>query len=351
MLSSFARRGPARPALSLPLAVTAVLALFAFSSTSVDAVGPSAPNQMALDADATAPGVQALRSVSGTGSFRVSVQVTRAQALYKGLQWEFELPPGLAYDANIVKNDASGLDTCVDPNFRPGITNGSSTTIGGGAGCLLLDQSRQGVNFLGDIVSFGLHCVSDGTHIVYMHDLSGDKDFGSTLIDAQGVNKDTGVTGMVIVCGGAGNNPPPPPPGSDLCTVSGVVDGDTFDCQDGRRVRMLQIDAPDLGQCGGDWARDAQRNIFLTTGRVVRLEYDGAREDGQGRTLAAPIWRGNDNADYNLSIVMVYVGLAKAADRGDGNVKYLDWARASQVWASVAQWNMWAPGKTFNGGC
>jgi hypothetical protein len=48
---------------------------------------------------------------------------------------------------------------------------------------------------------------------------------------------------------------------------------------------------------------------------------------------------------------MVYVGLAKAADLGDGNTEYLDWANASQVWASVARWNMWAPNKTYTGGC
>ncbi len=48
---------------------------------------------------------------------------------------------------------------------------------------------------------------------------------------------------------------------------------------------------------------------------------------------------------------MVYVGLAHAADVVAGNVAFHDWAAASQVWAQTAQWNMWAPGKAFNGGC
>jgi serine protease len=141
-----------------------------------------------------------------------------------------------------------------------------------------------------------------------------------------------------------------PPPAGDPCTVARVLDGDTFECAGGRRVRMLQIDAPDVGQCGGDWAKAAQQYIFLTPGRVVYLRYDRLQQEG-GFTYAAPIWRGNDGQDYNLSIVMAYVGLARAAQVGAGNVAYFDWARASEAWAAAAQWNMWAPGKTFNGGC
>jgi endonuclease YncB( thermonuclease family) len=140
-------------------------------------------------------------------------------------------------------------------------------------------------------------------------------------------------------------------PAGDPCVVQSVIDGDTFVCTGGRQVRMLQVDAPDLGQCGGDWAKAALEFIFLTPGRTVYLQYDATRVDSQGRTLASPIWRGNDGADYNLSIVMVYVGLAKAADVGAGNVRLKDWALASETWARAAQWNMWAPGKTFNGGC
>jgi endonuclease YncB( thermonuclease family) len=140
-------------------------------------------------------------------------------------------------------------------------------------------------------------------------------------------------------------------PAGDPCVVQSVQDGESFTCAGGKRIRMLQIDAPATGQCGGEWAQAALQYIFLTPGRTVYLQYDTTRTDRQGRTLAAPVWRGNDGGDYNLSIVMVYVGLAHAADVGAGNAAYRDWARASEVWARTAQWNMWAPGKTFNGGC
>ncbi len=140
-------------------------------------------------------------------------------------------------------------------------------------------------------------------------------------------------------------------PVGDPCTIQSVTDGESFTCTTGRQVRMLQLDAPLPGQCGGDWAKAALQYIFLTPGRTVYLRYDGTKLDAQGRTLAAPIWRGADGADYNLSIVMLYVGLARAADVGAGNVAYHDWAFASEHWAAVAQWNMWAPAKPFTGGC
>jgi micrococcal nuclease len=133
------------------------------------------------------------------------------------------------------------------------------------------------------------------------------------------------------------------------CTVASVVDGDTFDCTDGTRVRLLQINTPELSECGGQWAKAALENIFLTPGRQVRLDYDGVTEDRYGRHLAAPIVIGTDGNEYNISIVMAYVGLARAAYYGD-NDKYLDWANASEGWARAAQWNMWAPGGPFNGG-
>jgi micrococcal nuclease len=132
------------------------------------------------------------------------------------------------------------------------------------------------------------------------------------------------------------------------CTVERVIDGDTFVCDDGVHIRMLQINAPERNACGGPWATAALENIFLQPGTYVRLDYDRVVTDRYGRTLAAPIVTGTDGAEYNISIVMVYVGLAHAAYYGD-NGKYLDWARASETWAKNARWNMWAPGGPFNG--
>ena len=133
------------------------------------------------------------------------------------------------------------------------------------------------------------------------------------------------------------------------CVVERVIDGDTFVCTTGTHVRMLQINAPEANACGGAWSTAALRYLFLPAGTVVRLDYDVVTQDRYGRALAAPIVIGADGADYNISIMMVYVGLAKSAYYGD-NAKYLDWSRASEAFARQAQWNMWAPGAPFNGG-
>jgi subtilisin family serine protease len=152
---------------------------------------------------------------------------------------------------------------------------------------------------------------------------------------------------MLIALKAVQNNRPP----GDICSIESVTDGEHFTCAGGRKVQMLQAHTPALAECGGDWAKSASQFIFLTPGRTVYLRYDTNRVNPQGDTLAAPIWRGADGADYNLAIVMVYVGLARATDVGAGNVLFHDWAQSSEHWASSAQWNMWAPGKPFEGGC
>ncbi len=133
------------------------------------------------------------------------------------------------------------------------------------------------------------------------------------------------------------------------CVVARVIDGDTFVCESGTHVRMLQINAPELRACGGDWAGAALRYIFLPAGTPVRLDYDAVTRDRYGRDLAAPIVIGNDGAEYNISIVMVYVGLARSAYYGDNDM-YLAWSRAAEEYARSAGWNMWAPDGPFNGG-
>ena len=135
------------------------------------------------------------------------------------------------------------------------------------------------------------------------------------------------------------------------CVVASVIDGQSFTCGDGRTIRMLQIAAPTAGQCGAEWAKTALQYLFLPPGTTVHLRYDAVRTGAGGVTLAAPMWRGWDGIDYNLSIVMVYVGLAKASDVNPGAVQFHDWALAAQSWAQAAHWNMWGPGKPFVAGC
>ncbi len=64
--------------------------------------------------------------------------------------------------------------------------------------------------------------------------------------------------------------------------VVAVPDGDSIDLSDGRRVRLLGIDAPERGRCGA--SESAMFLYSLTRGRAVRLK-DTVKDD-YGRVLA-----------------------------------------------------------------
>jgi micrococcal nuclease len=70
------------------------------------------------------------------------------------------------------------------------------------------------------------------------------------------------------------------------CRVSRVVDGDTFNCTGGRRVRLLLIDAPEGQQRPyGDSARATLQRL-IQRGTEVSLELGRDSTDRYGRTLA-----------------------------------------------------------------
>ncbi|OFO96547.1 hypothetical protein HMPREF3009_06390 [Corynebacterium sp. HMSC034H07] len=80
-----------------------------------------------------------------------------------------------------------------------------------------------------------------------------------------------------------------PDSSDDVITVQNVIDGDTIDvAQDGEttRIRLLNIDTPEMGkECLAEEAKQYLAGL-LPVGTVVTLEYDDEREDKYGRTLA-----------------------------------------------------------------
>lgn len=68
------------------------------------------------------------------------------------------------------------------------------------------------------------------------------------------------------------------------CEIVYVVDGDSFNCRDGRKVRLLLVDAPDAGRFG-TVARRALLTL-LPVGSTIKLELDTIPQDAEGRTLA-----------------------------------------------------------------
>jgi len=125
--------------------------------------------------------------------------------------------------------------------------------------------------------------------------------------------------------------------GAERAVVASVTDGDTLRLTDGRRVRLVQIDAPELG--GGECYSRAARTALLALappGSAVTLEADPEldRVDRYGRLLryvhrstvnvnvelvrrgaAAPYFYGGDRGRY-ASVLLRAARAAKAAKRG-----------------------------------
>jgi micrococcal nuclease len=102
--------------------------------------------------------------------------------------------------------------------------------------------------------------------------------------------------------------------------VAYVYDGDTIRLTDGRRVRLLQIDTPELGS-GECYSRASRRALaaFLPAGSDVTLEADPRldRTDRYGRLLRY-VHRG----PLNVNLILVRVGAAAPYFYGGDTGKY-----------------------------
>jgi micrococcal nuclease len=134
------------------------------------------------------------------------------------------------------------------------------------------------------------------------------------------------------------SSPPAPAASQARCAVGRVVDGDTFHCADGRKVRLIGIDAPELGQgAAGRQARDALLAL-LPLGRTIRLEPDAAARDRWGRVLAYA-WSGS----RLVNEAMVRGGWA-VLYTVPPNVKYARRLQQAQNEARAAEAGLWASG-------
>ena len=73
------------------------------------------------------------------------------------------------------------------------------------------------------------------------------------------------------------------PPPARTFFVSRVVDGDTVELGNGRTVRLVGIDTPEVGRCGADRATAVLEGLVLR--RQVRLATSDEDTDGYGRLL------------------------------------------------------------------
>jgi micrococcal nuclease len=135
----------------------------------------------------------------------------------------------------------------------------------------------------------------------------------------------------------AGETTPAPPPGS--ATIARVADGDSLVLEGGERVRLLQIDAPELGggECHG---REATRELgrLLEPGDRVRLELDPELDDRDrhGRML-----RYVHTDDDHVNVELVRRGAAAPFFLRDERGRYADDLLAAVDDARTAGVGMW----------
>jgi endonuclease YncB( thermonuclease family) len=115
--------------------------------------------------------------------------------------------------------------------------------------------------------------------------------------------------------------------------VASVYDGDTLTLRDGRRIRLVQIDTPELGtgECYSRTARTALLGLAPPGGRVL-LEADPALDkvDRYGRLL-----RYVRRSGRNVNVVLVRRGAATPyfyrGDRGRYASQLMATARAARA--------------------
>ena len=119
------------------------------------------------------------------------------------------------------------------------------------------------------------------------------------------------------------------------CKVAHVVDGDTFNCRDGRNVRLLGIDSPDAGRFG-NVARRALATL-LPVDSTVRIEIDSVPRDSDGR------WLGYVFLEDGRLINELLVREGFAFYRGSReNVRYATRLRAAEQAARGASRGVWS---------
>ena len=131
-----------------------------------------------------------------------------------------------------------------------------------------------------------------------------------------------------------------PRPHTVSARVVAVHDGDTLSVVIGRkkeRVRLIGIDAPELGQRPwGAIARKYLRELVTLSGNSVALEFDLEKRDKYGRLLAYV--RTLDNKLINLE--MVRNGYA-VLFTFPPNVKYVERLREGQRYAREGGLGIW----------
>lgn len=149
------------------------------------------------------------------------------------------------------------------------------------------------------------------------------------------------VIASFALAGIASQKAPSVPSTAEKALVARVIDGDTIQLDDGRKVRLIGVDTPETVhpqkevEYYGKEASDFTKSML--EGKEVYLEYDIQPTDKYGRTLAY-IWL-SDGTLFNELLVLK--GFAQVATFPP-NVKYVERFTAAQKQAIEANAGLWA---------
>jgi micrococcal nuclease len=140
----------------------------------------------------------------------------------------------------------------------------------------------------------------------------------------------------------AAPRPEAPPARQAAEVVSRIVDGDTLDLADGRRIRLVQIDTPELrgGEC---YAEEASVHLsdLVPPGTPVRIETDASLDqvDRYGRQLGYVF-----NGSENVNVTLVREGAGSVWFYGGARGKYAAELDAAAAEAQAQQRGLWGAG-------
>jgi micrococcal nuclease len=139
---------------------------------------------------------------------------------------------------------------------------------------------------------------------------------------------------------GCGDGQSPTPPALTVCAISFVIDGDSVTCVDGREIRLLLIDAPEIAQAPyGGQARDVLRDL-VPIGTRLDVEYDLDTRDDFGRDLTYLYLSDGTMVNEELASLGYVVPLVIPP-----NGRYEDRIRAAVADAEAAERGLWAEWK------
>jgi micrococcal nuclease len=126
-------------------------------------------------------------------------------------------------------------------------------------------------------------------------------------------------------------------------TVARIIDGDTIELNDGRKLRYIGIDTPETVhptkgvECFGVQA--SQKNSQLVLGKEVILEKDVSETDRYGRLLRY-VYLASESGQVFVNHELVKTGYAQASSYPP-DIKYQDQLRAAEAEAMENQLGLW----------